>query len=588
MFNENDLPLEDDLPLFDYPREERLTPDQLEGICHTLREEDGKGGSSEFYNLELYLSGCVEPLDTQTAFHRISECIRIALGFTEEEAKLKAPQIQCFIRQQFKDSKGWMSKKSLRFHSVMRKRPYSKSPLKFCEFGMGKDTSSLLFSFMNGQSRQAFAKVNRHYRSILVPKLHDIIQNAITNESLLYAVPFLQLDIRSTTLSALVKFTRKCLQANKIALFQTKQEACLYTQSRGQVLGVEENRKILFSPIITVAPLEYNRVPYQFLEVNLSAPVECAIVDPKDYVGLRVELYSRSNWSLGTRRTYAPDVEAFLKTPFDYSPPEEKIGNEPEKLHTTRFNRNLSHHNFMKSLPGFPYSPRDAMHWLEFYCDQYLPTKENSTSKREALKAALAEIKKAEEFGLDLGSNIKAFVKRKISGKITLYHLLQTKRIIDNGGYPWGWKTFDETFISPKMNPFNRNQRHQDIMKQLNTPPTLNDFCYWLLDFYLPYLLTHGRSVYPGSTNAFYEGRVKFREISDCLKLHRKAGIDQRLTIEEFLDIIPRGSRLSLKDVICNHSFSEGKITWGWKTIVESFIEPERAQNTLSTPVNPL
>jgi len=95
-----------------------------------------------------------------------------------------------------------------------------------------------------------------------------------------------------------------------------------------------------------------------------------------------------------------------------------------------------------------PLTPHDLMRWLEeFYCDQYLVHKKNAKGKRHALKAALADIRKAEQSGLDLGISLAKFLE--ISPlQWSLKDLIQHERL--QLVQTWGWKIINEWFLQPQ------------------------------------------------------------------------------------------------------------------------------------------
>ena len=572
----------DDLPLVDIFDEHSLSRDQVKTLITLLRDFWKTVSAHNKDNYHDIFFNYRNQRHTSALHQQMLTSIREALNFTEEQMDAASRCIVYWMNQALfaRDPQDH----ALYSHSVLSNQPVVQ-PVRFVERYMDTGASSVLFGFLSGSTRLLLAQRKCVHHAAVKSQLHQKVQQAVFHHELLFGVPDVLMptqraeDEEATTLSQLVETTRQCLNTDKMLVFRTKHEAYLYAYSRR--LPASFRPDPTHAPIIiTLAPLGNERPYFQILDQgNCHAPLACAYADPRDFVGLKVDLYKGHSNQLNEQFQTQIGQSALLKTPFD---PPLVVTPRSRVPNLTPLNRQLGHRLFMRSMQHRISSPQDFLCWLdEFYCDQYLVQKRKGDEKRAALKAAIADIRAAEKFGLDLGTDVY-FCLQLIPIDETLEHLLRDERLFKpdydfhsfqyvawRSKRVWGLKTAIGTFLAPKLSRHEREKAHHDFMQSLGEGPfTLKDISKWFQSFYSPYLL--------GQKN----GREKVQRIHACYEAILRDFTTDDLTIEEFLDKIPAGHQHSLKMIIGDRrrGSPSQKPSWGWQTIEASFIEPERAQ----------
>jgi len=445
----------DNLPLYKQSAESSLTPEQeniaVQTISPLLQEKRQMDDIVPGLYLECFILHHTDKETLKYLFLPLLKSVNLALDLTEHDAEKKSMSVLCCLRRELCHQMGLSP--VLSNHSVMLNPPMQRAPaFTFRENGLDTGASSIIFRFMSGSSRAALAQINRSNRSTIAPLLLNKVQDSIRQNHLYYGVLSAPIIGWNASLSTLVKKTRDALKTERILLFRTYFESVLFSAAATTSVYQLNPHSIdgHFYPIVCLAALGDEKPEFQRLNLKDNPiPVECTFANPRDYAALATQL------THGVSGYSDPPVHcsrhALLKTRYDGHPTQAVVQVLPKRSTFLRFNRDAAHKKFMESMPHRPLTPHDLMRWLEeFYCDQYLVHKKNSAAKRLALKAAIADIRKAEQSGLDLGSSLTKFLEMSPLEESTLSDFIQDKRLNVRNNQTWGWKIINEWFLQPQ------------------------------------------------------------------------------------------------------------------------------------------
>jgi len=563
------------------------TPEQVELVRVAIREElskfsgEGFGERERIYDLRRFFRFNNPDIRTDLIATTIFDAVTGAVGFTDTEAEWFSRDIYAFIHHELIKLLGRGEKNCwLESHSLLRRCPDDSPTLRFSELKLDAGPSALLFSHMDGETCQRLARTNHYYDKAISAHLGAVVRSSLNSgRGILYAVPDREgfISGRFPSISTRVSACKEALKAKEIRVFLTKEEATMYAKSES---GGHES-----VPIITL--IRFQDVPVRFDSFDLPS-LPCSVfhgtINPQACIAIGSEFLHR----VGSIAEHGVLLRTHTYLPAQIQRPVLNIA----KL--TRHNREAGHNAFIKSISHRPLMIEDFIYWLDtFYCDHYLAHKINGARKVAFLKACVQEIRQAQKLGLDLGTDINEFLNWKPLGIDTLKELIRTTRPNYRETYvrtwcnndSWGWDMIKNTFLGQSQKSvrrYNRDKQHQIFMNRCKmNPPTLDDFIRWLKVFYL--------INYLGPSHYYYDPKSKYQLIESVVYAHQNGQVIGDGSIAAFLEHVPEGSTQSLKDLIsiCRRG-EKNKVSWGWKTIEASFLEPERAwaqaSNSLKKP----